>query len=371
MDALYTGLSSIIAPLLHSVLVRGVILGAAVLIITRLLHAVLYAVLRHTARRRRSSTMELFVERTRKPTNRLALSIGLWASIDLLGLTPPTTEVVRHALILIMISLITSLAVTCIRAVAHLLVRQFDVSARDNLQARKVYTQVRVFEQIATVTVIIIAIASGLMTFDGIQQIGASILASAGIAGLVLGVAAQKSLANVIAGIMIAITQPIRLDDAVIIEGEWGRIEEITLTYVVVRIWDKRRLVVPITYFVDQPFQNWTRTSSDILGTVTLHLDYRMPVDELRRCQSEILSESDLWDGQVDVIQVTETTPTTMVVRCLVSAVDSPSAWDLRVLVRERLIGFLQREYPDYLPRTRIEASITERPAPRPQGVPE
>lgn len=349
-----------------SPLIRGVLLSAAVLALTWLLHLLVFFVLKHYAGIRPRDTMSQLIAKVRRPSRRLLLSTAAWLLIPALGIPEGGAAAASHGLLLIVILSITNLAISGIRTLTALLLRQFDTTQRDNLQARKVNTQVKVFEQIGVTAIIIIAVSTALMTFEGIQQIGASILASAGIAGLVIGVAAQKSLGNVVAGIMIAITQPIRLDDAVLIENEWGRIEEITLTYVVVCIWDKRRLVVPINYFVDNPFQNWTRTSSDILGTVMLHLDYRMPVDTLRKKQSAILSDCDLWDGKVDVVQVVDTTPTTMVVRCLVSAVDSPTAWDLRVLLRERLLEFLQQEYSEYLPRTRVEASVSEYPAPAP-----
>ncbi len=193
------------------------------------------------------------------------------------------------------------------------------------------------------------------MTFEKIRQLGVSIMASAGVIGIIAGFAAQKSIATLFAGIQIAITQPIRLDDVVIVENEWGWIEEITLTYVVVRIWDLRRLVLPITYFIERPFQNWTRVSADILGTVFLYMDYTVPVRVIREELQKIVKGSDLWDGKVCGVQVTDATQQTVEVRALVSAVDSSKAWDLRCLVREKLLEFLQNKYPDSLPKTRVE----------------
>lgn len=195
------------------------------------------------------------------------------------------------------------------------------------------------------------------MTFDKVRQIGVSILASAGIAGIIIGFAAQRSLATLIAGIQIAITQPIRIDDVVIVENEWGWIEEITLTYVVIRIWDQRRLVVPITYFIERPFQNWTRTSAELLGTVYLYADYGIPVDELRQELEKIVNASPLWDKRVAKIQVTNATEKTVEMRALVSAENSSNAWELRCLVREKLIDFMQRNYPERLPRIRLETN--------------
>jgi small-conductance mechanosensitive channel len=193
------------------------------------------------------------------------------------------------------------------------------------------------------------------MSFPSIRQIGASLLASAGLAGLVIGLAARPVIANLLAGIQLALSGPMRLDDVVIIEGEWGRIEEITTTYIVVRIWDLRRLVVPLSYFIEKPFQNWTRSSSDLLGTVFLYTDYTVPVDEVRKELLRILDGAELWDRKVANLQVTDAKERTLELRALMSASDSGKAWDLRCQVREALVGFLQRNYPQSLPKVRAE----------------
>lgn len=250
---------------------------------------------------------------------------------------------------------ITWLVIRSINLSREIILRRYDIGEKDNLKARKVYTQFRVLERVIIFIIIIIAIAIALMTFEGIKRIGISLFASAGIAGIILGLAAQKLLGSILAGFQIALTQPIRIDDVVIVENEWGWIEEITLTYVVVRIWDKRRLIVPTTYFIEKPFQNWTRVSADILGTVFIYTDYKVPVDVLRKEFSRILEGTDLWDGKTQVMQVTNATDTALEIRALMSAADSPTAWDLRVHVRERLVEFLQKDYPGSLPRTRIE----------------
>jgi small-conductance mechanosensitive channel len=192
------------------------------------------------------------------------------------------------------------------------------------------------------------------MSFESIREIGVSIFASAGVAGIILGLSAQKMIGSILAGIQIAIAQPIKMDDVVIVEGEWGKIEEITLTYVVVNIWDKRRLIVPTTYFIEKPFQNWTKTSSEILGTVFLYTDYKVPFDEIRKELTQILHSTDLWDGQVNNLQVTNSQPQNVEIRALMSAKDSSIAWDLRVYVREKLVTFLQQNYPESLPHTRV-----------------
>jgi small-conductance mechanosensitive channel len=207
--------------------------------------------------------------------------------------------------------------------------------------------------KIITTIVALIAIASMLMVFESVRHFGTAIIASAGVAGIILGFAAQKSIATLLAGVQIALTQPIRIDDVVIVEGEWGRIEEITLTYVVVRIWDLRRLVLPISYFIEKPFENWTRTSAELLGSVFLYVDYNVPLERLRAELQKILDSSKLWDRKVSVLQVTDTKQHTIEIRVLVSAHDASTAWDLRCEVREKLIGYLQKHHPESLPRLR------------------
>ncbi|MGB3082843.1 MAG: mechanosensitive ion channel domain-containing protein, partial [Candidatus Omnitrophota bacterium] len=231
----------------------------------------------------------------------------------------------------------------------------YDITVKDNLQARRIYTQTRVITSIINVIIIVLTAALVLMAFEKVRQIGTSLLASAGIIGVILGFAAQKTLGNFIAGLQIALAQPIRIDDVVIVEEEWGWIEEITLTYVVVRIWDLRRLVVPISYFIEKPFQNWTRVSADILGSVFVYADYTVPVKELRSELTRILEESPNWDKKVNVLQVTNATAQTVEIRALMSAPDSPTAWKLRCEVREKLLEFLQKRFPECLPRTRVE----------------
>lgn len=232
---------------------------------------------------------------------------------------------------------------------------RIDLTARDNLEARKLYTQIRVLKRIALVVVVVVSLAVVLMSYPRLRQLGAGLLASAGIAGIIVGFAAQRTLGNLLAGFQIATTQPIRIDDVVVVEGEWGRVEEITLTYVVVRIWDLRCLVVPLSYFMETPFQNWTRSSSELLGAVHLHVDYTVPVDAIREELHRILQASELWDGRVWNLQVTDARERTVELRALVSAADSAAAWDLRCQVREKLIEYLQRNHPEALPRFRVE----------------
>ena len=291
----------------------------------------------------------------RKPLFFLIPAICVLTSIPFTRLSEEAAPIIVHALSLCLIASCGWLFIKAVYMLREMILSQYDFEARDNLRARMVYTQTRVIANIITAGIILSAVSFMLMTFSAVRQIGVSILASAGIIGVVLGFAAQKTLGNVIAGIQIAIAQPIRLDDAVVVENEWGWIEEITLTYVVVRIWDLRRLVLPISYFIEKPFQNWTRTSADILGSVFIYVDYTVPVGEVRAELERILKESPYWDKKVKVLQVTNTTEHTVELRALMSAADSPTAWNLRCETREKLIEFLQRKYPKSLPRTRVE----------------
>jgi len=267
------------------------------------------------------------------------------------------TGIVRHILKLLILVSITWLLCSLLSLGRAIILHGYDLDQKDNLKARRVYTQLRLIERILRFLLIVIAIAIGLMTFEDIRNVGVGLFASAGVAAIILGFSAQKLIATVIAGFQIAVSQPVRIDDVVIVEDEWGRIEEINLTYVVVKIWDERRLILPTTYFIEKPFQNWTRTSADILGTVFIYVDYSVPFDELRKELTRILESDSNWDGKVNVLQVTDTTEKTVEVRALMSSPDSSSAWDLRVNVREQLIKFLQQNYPESLPRNRVELS--------------
>ena len=235
---------------------------------------------------------------------------------------------------------------------------RYDINLSNNLRARKIRTQIIYVKKVAIVLLVSFCLSLILLSFPGVRKFGTTILAGAGVAGIIIGFALQKSLVNLFAGIQIAFTQPIKIDDAVVVENEWGWIEEINLTYVVVRIWDLRRLVLPITYFTENAFQNWTRNNAQILGSVFLYLDYSMPLDPLRKHFEKVLSETKLWDQQTQVLQVTDTNDKTMTVRLLMTAQNSPIAWDLRCHVREKMIEFIQQNYPQSLPHLR--ATLTD-----------
>ena len=271
---------------------------------------------------------------------------------------------------ILLIAAIAWMLISAIHATKKRLLLRADMSKADNLETRKLHTQYNVLERIVIFAIILIAVATTLMVFEEVRSIGVSLFASAGVAGLIIGLAAQKALGTILAGLQIAVTQPIRIDDVVIVENEWGRIEEINLTYVVIRIWDQRRLVVPSTYFLERPFQNWTRTSADILGTVFIYTDYTIPFAPLRDELTRLLQASPLWDRRVNVLQVTDSREHTLEIRALMSAASSSDAWDLRVHVREKLIEFVQREYPECLPRTRV-AVVPPGPADDGAGGPE
>lgn len=261
----------------------------------------------------------------------------------------------NHYLGLVLIALISWLLIKGMYVLEDYVVERFEVNVEDNLRARKIHTQFRVLKRITIIVVGTIALATMLMTFPRIRQLGTTILASAGIIGIVVGMAAQRTIGTFIAGLQIAFTQPIRVDDVVIVENEWGRIEEITLTYVVVRIWDLRRLIVPITYFIEKPFQNWTRVTADILGTVYIYVDHKVPIDAIRQELQNILKQSEFWDEKVCVLQVTNTSERTIELRALMSASDASKAWSLRCYVREQLVNFIREKYPQSLPRLRAE----------------
>jgi small-conductance mechanosensitive channel len=283
----------------------------------------------------------------------LAIGFVLFEAPD----TLPFAAVLRDVATVALIGALTFLAVRSVGAVCEAIVQSHPLDTENNLHARRIHTQARVLARSVMVVIVIIGFGGALMTFPSVRQIGASLLASAGVAGLVAGIAARPVLGNLIAGLQIALSQPIRLDDVVVIQGEWGRIEEITGTYVSIRIWDQRRLIVPLQWFIENPFTNWTRNSSQIIGTVFFYVDYRMPLAPLREELQRILEHAPEWDGRVQVLQVTDATERSMQLRVLVSSFDSGLNWDLRCRVREGLLNFAQATYPHYLPRTRADLS--------------
>lgn len=297
------------------------------------------------------------VRSTRRPSRILLVLVALIMVLPELTLPGGWRNEIHHFLVILGIATTAWLLVGASQLFQVFMERRFRADVADNLRARRVQTKVRLLRRLVAGGVVFVAFCLILMTFESVRRVGISLFASAGLAGIVVGVAAQPTLSNLVAGLQLALTEPIRLDDVVIVEGEWGRVEEIGMTYVVIRIWDRRRLVVPLRWFIENPFENWTRQTADILGSVFLFLDYNAPLaalrDELRRVVEE--EGSEWWDGEVCVIQVVDASERTIKVRALVSAASSSAAWDLRCLVRERLVTWLQTHHPEALPRVRAE----------------
>ncbi|RJG04708.1 mechanosensitive ion channel family protein [Noviherbaspirillum cavernae] len=272
----------------------------------------------------------------------------------------PLIDLVRHINSLCLIAALTWLALQCVQAIEHTIIEMYPADSPDNLQARRVQTQTRVLGRSLMVLIVVIGVGSAMMTLPFLRQFGTSLLASAGFAGLVVGFAAKPILGNLLAGMQLALTQPIRLEDVVIVQNEWGWIEEITGTYVVIRIWDQRRLIVPLQWFIENPFQNWTRSSSSLLGSAFIWVDYRLPLDPLRDEALRVCRTAPEWDGRLCQVQVVDTSERAMQLRVLVSAPDSSKAWDLRCRMRESLVDFIQRAYPDCLPRLRTDVTAMQ-----------
>ena len=315
------------------------------------------AFLDKVAKRIPGGIAELLLQHLREPVLLMAPLITMLVALPLAEFNPRAEAFLDHAALML---LIATLGWSCIRLFdtwRDTLALHHRIDVADNLRARRVITQVLIIRRIAVVLVVIATVAAMLMTFPQVRALGATLFASAGVAGLLLGLAARPAVTNILAGLQVALTEPIRIDDVVVVEGEWGWIEEIRTTYVVVKIWDQRRLMLPLSYFIEKPFQNWTRRTADLLATVTLYVDYITPVDEIRQELHSILRRSPLWDGKVWALQVTDATAQTLQLRALMSVSNSSSAWDLRCLVREDLVKYLQERRPDCLPHTRIALS--------------
>ncbi|KQS61075.1 mechanosensitive ion channel protein MscS [Geodermatophilus sp. Leaf369] len=304
---------------------------------------------------RRSPVLADLSARGRKPLRVLFVLIAVTAVLDAATDVGAWRDLVVRVLGLALIATVGWLVAVAAFVVEDIALSRYDVDVEDNRHARRVRTQVSLIRRLTVVVIAVIAIAAMLLTFPSARAAGTSILASAGVISIVAGLAAQTSLANVFAGLQLAFTDAIRVDDVVVVEEEWGRIEEITLTYVVVHVWDDRRLVLPSTYFTTTPFQNWTRTESAVLGAVELDVDWTVPFEEMRAETTRLVQGNPLWDERVEVLQVTDAVGSLVRVRVLVSAKDGPTLFDLRCEVREGLVVWLQREHPSGLPRVRNE----------------
>jgi len=338
---------------------RDVLWSAGILAVAvaaaMVVRVIAFGVLRRLTRRRGTVLGQSLVKRGRWPSLWILPLLVVLAVLPGLPLPQPLLAVLEHLVGLGLIGALAWLAILLIEVTRDVLAGRYRVDVADNLVARRIHTQFQMVHRIGVILISVIAVAVGLMTFPAIKHIGVSILASAGIVSLVAGMAMKDTLANLVAGVQIAFAQPFRMGDAVVVEGEWGWIEEIGMMYVVVRLWDLRRMVLPLSYFLEHPFQNWTRTSADLLAYTYIYVDYTVPVDSVRTELRRVLESTPLWAGKLCLMQVSDSDRYTMQLRALMDVRNSSDAWDLRCLVRERLIDFLQRNFPESLPRFRGE----------------
>jgi len=328
---------------------------AATILLALALHWLVMNALRRIAERTPGSADDIFVNYAKRPLQFILITLGLAMVRESLDLGKTGTILWARAAGMLVPALIGWLAINMIRASDQAISLFADISVADNLRARRRRTRSAILTQIALLGVGFVTICLMLLSIPSVRSVGVTLMASAGLAALAVGAAAQPLLKNVIAGIQMAFTEPIRLDDVVIIEGEWGKIEEIRLTYVVVKIWDERRLVVPVSKFLEESFQNWTRTGSQLLGSAFFYLDPTANIARLREKYTEIVSSNPRWDGRAQVLQVTDMKPDAIEVRILATARDAPTAFDLRCDLREAMLAYIRDEMPEALPRHRAE----------------
>jgi small-conductance mechanosensitive channel len=331
------------------------------LIVALAVHRWLRLLARRVVAARYPSLNEILTQ-TRRLTRLAFVLLAFIVAVPVMPLDLDTRATLARVIAIGIIACIGWAAIVALNIVTGFYLRRFRLDVEDNLMARKHNTQIRVLMRAIDVVLVILTIGAALMTFPAVRQYGVSLFASAGAAGIIVGLAARPLLSNLFAGIQLAITQPIRIDDAVIVENEWGRVEEITSTYVVVRIWDLRRMIVPLSYFIEKPFQNWTRQTSTLIGAALLYVDYAAPVGAIREELERVVKASKNWNGEVLNLQVTDAKERTLELRAIMSANSSGAAFDLRCEVREKLIAFLQREHPEALPRQRSEVSLSGQP---------
>ena len=327
-----------------------------------LLHRVLRKVSRRLLAARYPNLFSVITQM--RGLSRLALFImAVFIALPELPIEYELKRLIARLLLMAIIALIGWAGITALHITADIYLRRYRLDVEDNLLARKHNTQIRVLLRSIDVILVLFTVGAALMTFQTVRQYGISLFASAGVAGIIAGLAARPVFSNLMAGVQLAMTQPIRLEDAVIVENEYGNVEEIGSTYVVLRLWDLRRMIVPLTYFIEKPFQNWTRESSTLIGTVLMQVDYRAPVDLIRKKAEEIVRASNRWDGRVFNVALTDFKHDTMEVRILASAGGAGKVFDLRCEIREKLIDFLQREHPETLPRQRSELAVSAKQA--------
>ncbi|MCB2407917.1 mechanosensitive ion channel family protein [Hymenobacter lucidus] len=330
----------------------GILLGG--LILGLVLKYVVFGVLRAFGRREDSTLARSVNEHLSQASAWFFPVLAVSLLLPLVPLPPKPFEVLRRVVEIALVLTFAWGLVKTVDVLQDLVLRRYQLGSDNNLRVRKLFTQLQFVKKLAVSLILFVAVGLVLMSFETVRRLGTGLLTSAGIASVIVGFAAQRSISNLLAGFQIAFTQPIRIDDVLVVEGEWGRVEEITFTYVVLSIWDERRLVLPLNYFIEKPFQNWTRTSARLTGTVFLQTDYTVPVEAVRTELRRILEAHPLWDKRVCVLHVTDAKERTLELRALVSAADAGSVWELRCAVREQLVTFLQQHYPASLPRTRI-----------------
>jgi small-conductance mechanosensitive channel len=293
-----------------------------------------------------------------KPARALFFIIAVMIALPMVpGLPEGIRDEIEHVMGFVLILGLGWLAIGGVFVLQALMLRKYDITLSDNLRARRIYTQIQFLRRILIGAVVLLTIVGVLWNFHNpnLWKFGTGLLASAGLASLLLATAAKSTASNLLAGMQIALTEPIRIDDVVVINGEWGRIAEINSTYVVMNIWDQRTLIIPLSFFLEQPFTNWTRSGADLMGTAFLYTDYSVPVEPLRAELQRVVEQSPLWDKRVCGLQVTNLSERTMELRCLVSSADSGKNFDLRCLVREKMVEFIRENYPKALPMTRVE----------------
>ncbi|SNR34397.1 mechanosensitive ion channel family protein [Hymenobacter mucosus] len=327
-----------------------------------LVKVIIFALLNAYNRREQTLLTQSVARHLNSPSAWFFPVLALSFMLPLTPLEDRPFEVVRRLVETALIATFAWGLVKTVDVAQDLVEEHYRLDQDDNFRVRKLFTQLQFVKKLAVTLIIFVATALVLMSFATVRKIGTGLLTSAGIASVIIGFAAQRSLSNLLAGFQIAFTQPIRLDDVLVVEGEWGRVEEITFTYVVLRIWDERRLVLPLNYFIEKPFQNWTRSTSQLLGTVFLYTDYTIPVDAVRAELQRVVASHPLWDRRVCLLQVTDSKERTLELRCLMSAANSSQAFDLRCAVREQLIKFIQQQHPTSLPKTRSVVEPTDQP---------
>jgi small-conductance mechanosensitive channel len=344
----------------RSLLISAAILASAIAV-ALIIHFALFSALEKILNRKAANTESILTRRAKKSARIIFPLFALVLVIPLAPLPADLKNILLHALGLGVIASIGWAIIILTELAGNIILARNSMDAPDNLSARRIRTQTQVLQRIISLTVTIVTASVMLMTVPAVRHVGVSLLASAGLAGLIVGMAARSTLSNLIAGIQVALTQPIRIEDAIVLEGEWGWIEEIGTTYVVVRLWDLRRLIVPLSYFIEKPFQNWTRTRADLLANAMIYVDYTAPVQELREELHRILEGTPLWDKRIWALQVTDASERTIQLRALMSARNGPDAFDLRCLVRERLVQFLKDRYPLALPQQREQQFNADR----------